>query len=344
MNIGKDHGPKRPFSIKAKNRPKSKAAGRVELPTEKAKFKVKVERQVDLNSIIKCKNNQKLKLSAIVCPDEKSDRIKRLEKRLDFEKPLMDRGIQPGSQKSLFPSRKTEQELMIFKEIFVEPKEKELEKIKERAKMEKDIYEQKLVTYNSKKKPSPKALKVAKNVDLNHSNMLNSSGHQTKKGLIENYLKSQEELSSSEEEEEEKFRSTFTAGFRPKEEINILSELIMENTDNLIGIVLKKFNYRRNTSGNASFFVQQIHVQPPEGLNATASSPLTPGSGWAPSIPHNNPNLNKTSIKDMTIRAKAGVQSGDVQKEAHMAYNLAILNEEKKNLKKAIRFYKRFFF
>lgn len=112
----------------------------------------------------------------------------------------------------------------------------------------------------------------------------------------------------------------------------------------IIKIVLEKFNYRKTQNGNTSFFVQQIHVQPPEGLNATVAAPLTPGGGWAPSIPHVNPNLMNTSLKDLTIRAKAGVQAGDVQKEAHMAYNLALLNEEKKNMRKAIRFYKRFFF
>jgi len=129
-----------------------------------------------------------------------------------------------------------------------------------------------------------------------------------------------------------------------QDEQNILSDLIDENKDTMIGIVLNKFNSRKGVNGNSSFFVQQIHVQPPDGLNATVAAPLTPGGGWAPSIPHTNPNLGKTSLKDLTIRAKAGVQSGDIQKEAHMAYNLAILNEEKKFLKKAIRFYKRFFF
>ena len=44
------------------------------------------------------------------------------------------------------------------------------------------------------------------------------------------------------------------------------------------------------------------------------------------------------------MRAKAGVQAGDIQKEAHMAFALGNLNEEKKNYKKAIKFYKRFFF
>ena len=44
------------------------------------------------------------------------------------------------------------------------------------------------------------------------------------------------------------------------------------------------------------------------------------------------------------MRAKAGVQAGDIQKEAHMAFALGALNEEEKNFKKAVKFYKRFFF
>ena len=151
-------------------------------------------------------------------------------------------------------------------------------------------------------------------------------------------------ISDDEEEDKEEFITTFNEKRRSQDEQNILSDLIDENKETMIGIVLNKFNNRKGVNGNSSFFVQQIHVQPPDGLNATVAAPLTPGGGWAPSIPHTNPNLSKTSLKDLTIRAKAGVQSGDVQKEAHMAYNLAVLNEEKKNLKKAIRFYKRFFF
>jgi len=44
------------------------------------------------------------------------------------------------------------------------------------------------------------------------------------------------------------------------------------------------------------------------------------------------------------MRAKAGVQAGDIQKEAHMAFALGNLNEEAKEYRKAIKFYKRFFF
>ena len=57
------------------------------------------------------------------------------------------------------------------------------------------------------------------------------------------------------------------------------------------------------------------------------AAPLAPGGGWAPSIPANSSNIHKASLQDMTMRARAGVQVGDVQKEAHMAYCLGTLNE-----------------
>jgi len=159
-----------------------------------------------------------------------------------------------------------------------------------------------------------------------------------------NYLKSQDGISSDDEEEEKTAREVNTARTKNHEEVNILEAMIQDNKDSMMAVILRKFNYHQSEDSNNSFLAKQIHVQPPDGLNATVSAPLTPGGGWAPSIPHTNPNLAKTSIKDMTIRAKAGVQAGDVQKEAHMAYNLALLNEEKRHFKKAIRFFKRFFF
>ena len=258
----------------------------------------------------------------------------------------MEKDLKPGNSKILFPSRKTEQELMIFKEIFVEPKEKELQKFKQQTDSERRVIEQRMAKLNFKKKPlEPKP--YTKNVELNHSNMVNNSQHDLLKTIQTNFKKSQNDYeisddeggSADEEEDKEEMASTYR-----QSDTNLLNELINNTQDDLVKIVLRKFNHKRGQKGNPSFFVQQIHVQPPEGLNATVAAPLTPGGGWAPSIPHVNPNLMKTSLKDLTIRAKAGVQAGDVQKEAHMAYNLAALSEEKKFMKKSIRFYKRFFF
>lgn len=98
------------------------------------------------------------------------------------------------------------------------------------------------------------------------------------------------------------------------------------------------------TQKGESFFNQQIQVQPPEGLNATVAAPLTPGGGWAPSIPNINSLSGNTSLKDLTMRAKAGVQAGDIQKEAHMSFCLGLINEEKKKYTESIKFYKLFFF
>ena len=93
-----------------------------------------------------------------------------------------------------------------------------------------------------------------------------------------------------------------------------------------------------------SFFTHQIQVQPPEGLNATVAAPLTPGGGWAPSIPPSQSSYLKKSHKDLVLRAKSGIRSGDVQKEAHMSYSFAVIYENKLNYTEASHHYKKFFF
>jgi hypothetical protein len=76
----------------------------------------------------------------------------------------------------LFPSRKTEQELRIFREIFVDPKEKEFERVKEKAKIEREQFEMKSYTLKTLKREPIKPVAL-NNVELNHSNMLNNSQH-----------------------------------------------------------------------------------------------------------------------------------------------------------------------
>jgi hypothetical protein len=72
-----------------------------------------------------------------------------------------------------------------------------------------------------------------------------------------------------------------------------------------------------------------IQVQPPDQPNASIASPLTPGNGYAPSIPLTYElNEKKANIKDLLVRAKAGMQAGDVQKEAHLAYYLGMVYEQ----------------
>ncbi len=75
-------------------------------------------------------------------------------------------------------------------------------------------------------------------------------------------------------------------------------------------------------------------MQPTEMPNATIASPLTPGNGWAPSLPLLNlKNTNKESVKDLLIRANAGMQAGDIQKEAHLTFYLGVIHEANRNYK-----------
>lgn len=119
---------------------------------------------------------------------------------------------------------------------------------------------------------------------LETSNILNESSHELKRARTINFMKNQGEQG------EENFGN-----------LDLL-EIIGQQKDNIITLVLKKFNSKKATKKSSSFFVQQIHVQPPDGINATVAAPLTPGGGWAPSIP--NPHYvtsGVNSLKDMTL-------------------------------------------
>lgn len=132
---------------------------------------------------------------------------------------------------------------------------------------------------------------------------------------------------------------------------NSTQDHIEEEENDIVRIIMGKFNSKAKSKKVGTFFTQQIQVQPPEGLINIIGSE----GSWAPSIPLTNTSkltnkskykdksFNESSLQDIKMRAKAGVQAGDVKKEAHMAFCLGTLNEEK-NVQKAIRYYKRFFF
>lgn len=81
-------------------------------------------------------------------------------------------------------------------------------------------------------------------------------------------------------------------------------------------------------------FNQQIQVEPPDLPNAHSSSPIAPGLGWAPSIPYIVEDEARLSISDLLTRARAGMQAGEVQQEAHLSFYLGITYENKKQYKK----------
>ncbi len=58
------------------------------------------------------------------------------------------------------------------------------------------------------------------------------------------------------------------------------------------------------------------------------------GNGWAPSIPLiRMMDPTKSNVKDLLVRAKAGMQAGDVQKEAHLSFYLGMVHETKKEFR-----------
>jgi hypothetical protein len=211
-------------------------------------------------------------------------------------------------------SKGIEKELMMFKEIFVHPKESKLTELQKRE----GIQDNNLL-YRAKQ------LHEGKTEDFGTPSGKNKGSGKKQDNVVEK----DEELKSLLEEPE-----VLIENEKPAQTI----------TNDIIGIVMRMFNSRIKAKGGESFFSQQIQVQPPEGLNSTVAAPLTPGGGWAPSIPSLTGSISKASFKDLTIRAKAGVQAGDIQKEAHMSFCLGVMNEDMKRYLESIKFYKRFFF
>jgi len=102
-----------------------------------------------------------------------------------------------------------------------------------------------------------------------------------------------------------------------------------DQIDNLNAFLTSKFIPKLKDDNKKNFFNQLIQIKPPEGINAVVASPLMDSKGWAPSIPSMQLS-KKTNINDLMMRARGGIQAGDIPKEAHMAFYLGIMNEEAK--------------
>lgn len=82
----------------------------------------------------------------------------------------------------------------------------------------------------------------------------------------------------------------------------------------------------------SQFFHEQIENAPPSLPNATIASPLTPGNGWAPSIPYlGEVKQGHYNQRDLLIKLRAGMQAGDIQKEGHLSFLLGELFQKKKH-------------
>lgn len=92
------------------------------------------------------------------------------------------------------------------------------------------------------------------------------------------------------------------------------------------------------------FFDMPIFLQLPDLPNSTIASTLTPGQGWAPSLPLlSRLDFSPSEVKDLMLRAKSGLKIGDQQKEAHLLFYMGIVSENKQDYKKSCGYFKRFF-
>ncbi|CAI2363251.1 unnamed protein product [Moneuplotes crassus] len=174
-----------------KQRPRSKISlNRKGIANAKSKLKVKMDRKVDMKSVILAKNNEKFKLASTDLADQNTAQMKRLERKLDHGIPFAGKNIELGPQKSLFPSRKTEQEMIRFADTFVEPTPKDLGKLKGVTKIEGEEFELKKALIKPKRKLL-KPIKVKKHFDVDLS-QLNTDHHSKKRfeELLSNFKKS----------------------------------------------------------------------------------------------------------------------------------------------------------
>ncbi len=67
-------------------------------------------------------------------------------------------------------------------------------------------------------------------------------------------------------------------------------------------------------STEEDFYEQQIRIEPPDFPNSTTASTLSPGSGYAPSIPLTLNAGKQNNLKELLIRAKTGMNTEDIEK------------------------------
>ncbi|KRW98401.1 hypothetical protein PPERSA_12880 [Pseudocohnilembus persalinus] len=236
---------------------------------------------------------------------------KRLEKPHDFKnKPL----------------RRHENDFIMYKEIFVQPKQNRLNNLKEKEREFEELfhtgtqkqYDKILHIYDEDKEKTKQIPKYQEILQKDQNDQKYNS-------IVYSNLK-------------EDFSYKQGQKLKDLPDRKQLEKQIHEN----LQILEQKLHMDKNAP-EPDFFDQQIEVQPPDLPNATIASPLSPGNGYAPSVPltHNFKD-SKTNIKDLLVKAKAGMQAGDIQKESHLSFYLGMVYESNKNYKEAIKYYRKF--
>ena len=94
---------------------------------------------------------------------------------------------------------------------------------------------------------------------------------------------------------------------------------------------------------STNVYNEQIKMEPPLLQNGIVALMQPTGNSYAPSVPLIHLlKENKSVLRDLLIRSKAGLGMDDLQKESHLSFYLATIYENKQMLGTAIKFYKRF--
>lgn len=89
------------------------------------------------------------------------------------------------------------------------------------------------------------------------------------------------------------------------------------------------------------FYDSPISIDPPD-FPGTGNSVGINSATYAPSVPSNLKGLKDSNIKELLMRAKAGMNTDDIEKEAHLSYYLGEVYSEKKLFKESLKFFRRF--
>lgn len=218
---------------------------------------------------------------------------------------------------------KKREEKAIFYDIFIKPKESKIAEIRNKRLLEKKLKEE----INKKK------------LDLSDNLVAKASNNKKMKTFFTGRMKGF--LNKLKGNKQKSNENLFAIGgshmnlglnFKGKNDSHILFNYLSH-----------KFLPHHQGTNKANFFNQLIQIKPPEGINAIVASPLMESKGWAPSIPSMQITKTKTTLSDLMLRAKGGIQPGDIPKEAHMAFYLGVMNEEEKHYEEALKFYKKYF-
>lgn len=155
------------------------------------------------------------------------------------------------------------------------------------------------------------------------SKQTNSSSQINTVQVVTTTTEKKKEIKSNDHQEK-------TTTVRVTEDVTSDTNNVEDQIDNLNNFLQSKFIPKPKDDNKKNFFNQLIQIKPPEGINAVVASPLMESKGWAPSIPSMQLS-KKTNINDLMMRARGGIQAGDIPKEAHMAFYLGIMYEEAKN-------------